>query len=129
MVPVCVTMPVWCLLAPGASSSRSPPTTQAFSLRPFLIDRPWLSQSSGALESVAMLRAGQREDNDEGPQSEDSDDEDTAFRTCSSAAQDRLAHRMRGEKMGLSHHPAIRDAIQERLAPIPRGVEADGPPK
>ena len=56
-------------------------------------------------------------------------DEDTALRPGCSAAQDGLANGMRGEKMVLSHQPAVGDAVEEGLPPVPRGVKANRPPE
>src|ERR1035441_10362454 len=36
---------------------------------------------------------------------------------------------MGGVEMTLGHQPAVRNAIQIRLRPVPRCVEADGPPE
>lgn len=36
---------------------------------------------------------------------------------------------MRGKKMVLNHEPAVSDAIEKRLAPVPRRVKADSPPE
>src|SRR5450755_4044576 len=83
----------------------------------------------GAIPRVAILSARKGENNDEAAESQHGDDEDAAFRAGGSAAQDGLAYGMRGEKMVLRHHPAVGDAVEERLGPIPRSVEADGPPQ
>ena len=36
---------------------------------------------------------------------------------------------MGGEETALDHQAAVGDAVEERLRPVPRRVEADGPPE
>src|SRR5580658_1182227 len=73
--------------------------------------------------------AAQREQNDQRDQAQDGEDEDAAFWSGGSAAEDGLADGVGGEKMVLGHESAVGDAVEERLAPIPRSVEADGEPE
>ena len=70
----------------------------------------WSPAASGdaALEAFRALllaagSAGQREENNEADQGQDSDDEDAAFRAGGSAAENWLAHGVRGEEMVLGH--------------------------
>ena len=63
--------------------------------------------------------AGQRKEDDEAGEGENGHDEDAAFGAGGSAAENRLAYRMRGKEMVLDHGSAIGDAIKEGLAPVP----------
>ena len=60
---------------------------------------------------------------------QDREHEDAALGPGGSAAQERLAGRMRGEKVMLDHDAAVGDAVEKGLRPVPRGMEADGPPQ
>jgi hypothetical protein len=77
----------------------------------------------------AVLSAGQGEENDEADEGQDGDHEDAAFGAGGSAAEDGLAHGVRGEEMVLDHGSAVGDTVEERLRPVPGAVEADGPPE
>jgi hypothetical protein len=78
--------------------------------------------------TVAEASAGQREENDEAGECQYGNDKDAAFGASRSTAKNRLPHRMRCEEMMLNHGSAVSDAIEKRLAPVPRGVEPNRPP-
>ncbi len=82
-----------------------------------------------ALRHVAMMNAWQGENNDAAGEDQDSNDEDAAFGAGGSTTEDGSAYSVGGEEVVLHHESAVGHAIQERLGPIPRGVEADGPPE
>src|ERR1022692_1962719 len=82
-----------------------------------------------SVRRVAIASAGKGRDNDQGHDGQDGDDEDAAFRTGGSATEEGLAYGVGGEEMVLDHESAVGDTVEEGLGPIPRGVEADGPPE
>ena len=71
------------------------------------------------LLSFAIRTVSKREENDEAHECEDGKDEDAAFGTGRSAAEDGFAHGVCGEEMVLGHQAAVRDAVEKRLTPIP----------
>ena len=75
------------------------------------------------------MDAGQGEQDDSGGQRFDGQDEETALRPSEAAGKEGAAHGMRGEEMALNHKAAVCDAVEELLRPVPRRVEADGPPE
>ncbi len=75
------------------------------------------------------MTARQGEKNDEGDQDQHADDEDAAFGARGTSAEDGFTHGVSSEEMVLGQEPAVWDAVEKGLCPIPRGVEADGPPE
>ena len=94
--------------------------------RPTILSTRRLLESRG---SPSVSSRWQGEKNDENDEGQDADDEDAAFGSGGSTAEDGLAHRMGGEEAVLNHEPTVGDAVEKGLAPVPRGVEADGPPE
>ena len=84
---------------------------------------------NGTLRGITLVSARQSEENDEADEAYDGNNKNAAFGAGGSAAEDRLAYRVGGEKMMLRHGPAVGDAVEERLRPVPCGVEADRPPQ
>lgn len=78
---------------------------------------------------VGVTSVWQSEHDDETDDSQQRQDKNAALGTGSSSAHKGLAERARGQQMVLDHESAVRDAIEEGLGPVPRGVEADSPPK
>ena len=76
---------------------------------------------------VACVRQSERDD--ETDDSQQRQDENTALGAGSSSAHARQAERVRGQQMVFDYESAVRDTIEEGLCPVPRGVEADSPPK
>ena len=74
---------------------------------------------SGACWRVAVVSAGQRENNDNAGEGYWSDDEDAAFGAGGSAAEDEPAYRVRGKQMVLDHGSAVGDAVEKGLCPVP----------
>src|SRR5208282_5753819 len=76
-----------------------------------------------------MGSVGQRQENDDADEEQDSDDGDAALGAGSSSAENGLAYGVGGEETVLDHGPAVGNTVKEGLRPVPRGVEADGPPE
>src|ERR1700690_3111411 len=94
--------------------------------------RQLLSQRSVGFEnlcSLPVLNAGQGEENDQEDDGQDGDDEDAAFGAGGSSAEDGLANGVGQEQTVLDHESAVGYAVEEVLRPVPRGMEADGPPE
>ena len=68
---------------------------------------------------VALVSAGQGKENDEDDEEQDSENEDAAFRAGGSTAEEGFADGMSGEEMEFDHDPAVGDAAEEGLGPIP----------
>ena len=68
----------------------------------------------------AVVRAAvQREEDDGHDDRQNEKDEDTAFRSGCASAEQRFALRMGGEQMEAGEGPAVGDAVEERLCPVP----------
>ena len=91
------------------------------------VGHPGSSASSGG--GVAVVGAGEGKYDDEANDGEYGKDEDTAFRARGAAAHEGFANGVRGYQMVLDHEPAVCDAVEKGLRPVPRRVEADGPPE
>ena len=76
-----------------------------------------------------MVFAGQSEEDNKRDESQYSEDEDAAFGTGGSTAENRLANGVCGEEVEFDHYATVGDAVEEGLPPVPRSVEADGPPE
>jgi hypothetical protein len=72
---------------------------------------------------------GEGEQNGDCDQGQDGKDEDAALRVGGSAAEEWLADGVGSDEVELDHGSAIGYSVEEGLCPIPRGVEADGPPE
>ena len=81
-------------------------------------------------ELERWLRGGVGKDEEDGDgQEEDGDAEDAAFGAYGSAGEEWIAGGVRGEETALHEAAAVGDAVEEGLAPVPGGVEADAPPQ
>ena len=78
---------------------------------------------------VGVAGVRQSEGYGETDDSQQRQDENAALWADSSSAHERRAERVRGQQMVFDHESAVRDTIEEGLGPIPRGVEAESPPK
>src|SRR5579872_2493170 len=140
----CATMPAWFLWV-SDGSSRGADTSVRLRLTLILLTSSGKPAELSSLRKIKSkttskaadrsvrptltLSARQRENDNRAGQRQYGDDEDAALWASGTAAQQRFAHRVRGEEMVLSHHPAVGDAVEEGVRPIPRGVEANGPPQ
>ena len=68
---------------------------------------------------VAVMCVGKSEDDDNGDESEDWEDEDAAFGSGGSAAENGLAYGVSCEEMVLNHGAAVGDSVEEGLSPVP----------
>jgi hypothetical protein len=59
----------------------------------------------------------------------DGQDEEASLRAGEAAGEEGAAHGMRREEMALNHKAAVGGTVEEGLRPVPRRVEADGPPE
>src|ERR1700729_3010196 len=85
--------------------------------------------SSVWLERPYFLAAvGKRKENNQDDQQKNPENHDASFWSGCPSAQNQFAHRMSRHQMVLRHEAAVRDAINERLRPVPRSVEANRPP-
>ena len=79
---------------------------------------------------VGIARGRQRKNDDDGNKGKDWKNEDTTFGAGESSAHERsLAKSVRGVEVVFDHEAAVSDAVKKRLRPIPRSVQADGPPE
>lgn len=76
------------------------------------------------------LRGGRCEEEESGDDNEKNGDaEDGAFGANGAAAVELRTEGVRGEEAALHESSGVGDAVEERLGPVPCGVEADGPPE
>src|SRR3974390_2323219 len=76
---------------------------------------------------VACVRQSERDDETDDCQQRQH--KNAALGAGSSSAHEWRAERGRGQQMVFDYESAVRDTIEEGLCPVPRGVEADSPPK
>ncbi len=82
---------------------------------------------NGGIERGFAGREGKEDDG--GDEHEDEENVDAPFGAGGSSAEEWLADGMGGEEMELDEGSAVGYAVEKRLRPVPRGVEADGPPE
>ena len=70
-----------------------------------------------------------KEEEDGDGEEEDGDAEDAAFGAYGSTGEEWVAGGVGGEETALHEAAAVGDAVEEGLAPVPGGVEADAPPQ
>ncbi len=69
------------------------------------------------------------EADDEDGEEHDGDDVDAAFGAGCAAGEQRVARGVGVEEAAGAEDAAVRNAVEEALCPVPRHVEADGPPQ